>query len=352
MEMAAPATTSYAALLQLFPDVGGIQMPEEISRRRMLQAGAAAAAAAAVGPTLLSGNATASGGVRGEGAHGRGRKRPNILFLTCDQDRYPPVYESAQVQAFRRRYLRTQNALRGPRHGLRAVLLQYGRLHAGAHHDLHRPVPEPARQHADGRRAKRDFDPDVFWLTQYTVPTIGNWFRAAGYRTIYKGKGHFASNYTPLEPGTKTGLLSFDGSNGIPDPERERLYLEQNVLDPFGWDGWIGPEPHGANPYNSGSSAPAKDPALAFRPRRDLRRPSRRRDPRTRRRPRRPPALVPHRFVRQPARHRDRRHRVVGRGARSRTATRTRARTHPTSSSTSATRCRTACSTRPSSSRR
>ncbi len=108
--------------------------------------------------------------------------------------------------------------------------------------------------------AKRDFDPDVFWLTQYTLPTIGNYFRAGGYRTIYKGKGHFASNYTPLEPGTKTGLLSFDADTGIPDRERERLYLEQNVLDPFGWDGWIGPEPHGANPFNSGSSAPKNDP--------------------------------------------------------------------------------------------
>jgi choline-sulfatase len=39
--------------------------------------------------------------------------------------------------------------------------------------------------------------------------------------------------------------------------------VEQNVMDPYGFDGWIGPEPHGSNPHNSGSSS--APPGLAGR---------------------------------------------------------------------------------------
>jgi choline-sulfatase len=38
--------------------------------------------------------------------------RPNFLFIMVDEMRYPPVYESAELQAFRTTYLETQNALR------------------------------------------------------------------------------------------------------------------------------------------------------------------------------------------------------------------------------------------------
>jgi choline-sulfatase len=232
----------------------------EISRRRVLQAGAAAAAGAAVGPTLWTQNASAQGAFGTPGPPGQVKKRPNFLFLTCDQNRYPPVYESPQVRAYRRRYLRTQNALMA--NGMNftqyycataACMPARTTIYTGQYPSLHGNTQTVGA-------AKSDFDPDVFWLTQYTVPTIGNYFRAGGYNTIYKGKGHFASNYTPLEPGTKTGLLSFDPTTGIPDPTREQLYIEQNLLDPFGWDGWVGPEPHGSNPFNSGSSAPPASP--------------------------------------------------------------------------------------------
>ena len=42
---------------------------------------------------------------------------------------------------------------------------------------------------------------------------------------------------------------------GIPDPEKECLYQRANKLEKFGFSGWIGPEPEGRNPHNSGSSA-------------------------------------------------------------------------------------------------
>src|SRR3712207_8696450 len=44
-------------------------------------------------------------------------------------------------------------------------------------------------------------DPDVFWLDPSTVPTLGSYFRAAGYRTFWKGKWH-ASDADLLVPGT------------------------------------------------------------------------------------------------------------------------------------------------------
>ena len=31
---------------------------------------------------------------------------------------------------------------------------------------------------------------EVFWLAPDTVPTLGDWFRAGGYRTFFKGKWH------------------------------------------------------------------------------------------------------------------------------------------------------------------
>jgi len=33
------------------------------------------------------------------------------------------------------------------------------------------------------------------------------------------------------------------------------LYLETDRLDEYGFTGWVGPEPHGSDPLNSGSSA-------------------------------------------------------------------------------------------------
>jgi arylsulfatase A-like enzyme len=36
--------------------------------------------------------------------------------------------------------------------------------------------------------AKKSQDPDMFWLQPNTVPTMGDYFKQAGYQTFYKGK--------------------------------------------------------------------------------------------------------------------------------------------------------------------
>jgi choline-sulfatase len=51
-------------------------------------------------------------------------------------------------------------------------------------------------------------------------------------------------------------LLSYDPDTGAPDPAGESLYQESDRLGRHGFSGWIGPEPHGSAPLNSGSSVP------------------------------------------------------------------------------------------------
>ena len=95
----------------------------------------------------------------------------------------------------------------------------------------------------------------MFWLDPNSVPTMGDYFRAAGYSTFWRGKWH-ASDADMLIPGTHSQLVSYDATTGAPDPQSEALYQSASRLDPFGFSGWVGPEPHGRAPLNSGSSVP------------------------------------------------------------------------------------------------
>ena len=188
----------------------------------------------------------------------KGGRRPNFLILMCDEMRYPPPYETEAAQAFRRCYLRTQDALRRcgmefHRHYAASVACVPSRasIYTGQYPSLHGTAQTTGA-------AKESFDPDVFWLDPNSVPTIGDYFRAAGYETYWKGKWH-ASDADMLIPGTHSQFTSYDPETGAPSLARERLYLNANRLERFGFSGWIGPEPHGKSPLNSGSSA---DPAI------------------------------------------------------------------------------------------
>jgi choline-sulfatase len=190
---------------------------------------------------------------------------PNFLFLMVDEMRYPPVYESADLKAFRATYLKTQNALRSngldfQRHYAASTACVPGRasLYTGHYPSLHGVTQTTGA-------AKESFDPDVFWLDPNGVPTMGDYFRAAGYTTFWKGKWH-ASDADMLIPGTHSQLTSYDPATGQRDPAREALYLAAQRLDPYGFSDWIGPEPHGKSPLNTGSSAlgaPGRDAAFS-----------------------------------------------------------------------------------------
>lgn len=226
----------------------------DASRRRFLQAGVATAASLSVlGGNSKTAAASVSESIDLETAAGPAVGKPNFLFLMVDEQRYPTPYESAELKAFRHNYLLTQRKLRETgiefkRHYAASTACAASRasLYTGHYPSLHGVT------NTDGA-AKDLSDPGMFWLDPNTVPTIGDYFKTAGYRTFWKGKWH-VSHIDLSIPGTHDSLPSYD-KNGNPDPENQKLYMQANRLQDYGFSGWIGPEPHGSNPLNSASSA-------------------------------------------------------------------------------------------------
>ncbi|GAA0180109.1 sulfatase-like hydrolase/transferase [Clostridium sediminicola] len=180
--------------------------------------------------------------------------KPNFLIILIDQDRFPTVYENDEIKLWRKTFLKAQemlknNGLEFNNHyaGSTACSPSRGTLYTGQYPSLHGVSQTTGA-------AKSDFEPDMFWLDPNTVPTIGDYFRVAGYRTFWKGKWH-ASQADILIPDTQDSFISFDPNTGVPVAESENIYLKSNRLKPFGFNGWIGPEPFDGNPRNSGSSA-------------------------------------------------------------------------------------------------
>lgn len=180
-------------------------------------------------------------------------EKPNILLLLVDEMRYPPPYESADIKLWREQNLVTQqwlrnNGLEFHRHYIGSAACAPSRttLFTGQYPSLHGVTQTNGI-------AKQAADSDMFWLDRNTVPTMGDYFREAGYRTFYKGKWH-VSYEDIIIPGTHQGLPSYDPSTGYPDQNQD-LYEKADRLEAFGFSGWIGPEPHGRNPRDSGSSA-------------------------------------------------------------------------------------------------
>jgi choline-sulfatase len=245
------------------------------SRRRFLGGTAAAAGMAALGG--IGAEALAATGPTN--VH-QGRRRPNILVLMTDEQRYPTSYEAPALAAFRAAHLRTQQALAQAgvsfnRHYAASVACVPSRtsMLTGHYPSLH------GCSQTDGA-AKSAVESDMFWLDANTVPTLGDYFGAAGYESYWIGKWH-VSHGDILQPGSQTGLPSYD-TLGQRDSSVENLYRGANRLSSHGFTGWIGREPHGNDPRDSGSSAgiykptgqdvQARDPAIGSQVLEQLRR--------------------------------------------------------------------------------
>ena len=199
------------------------------SRRRFIQG--AGAAAATAGITQFGQSEAASAATVAPPPfepRGRLRRRPNFLFIMADEYRYPVSYESAELKAFRARYLTAEQSLR--RNGLEftnhyhmssACVPSRASIFTGQYPSLHGVSQTTGA-------AKASFENDTFWLDPNTVPTMGDYFRTGGYDTYYKGKWHI-SEADMLIPGTHDSLLSFD-DKGIPIPRVEEEYLAANRL--------------------------------------------------------------------------------------------------------------------------
>ena len=167
-----------------------------------------------------------------------------------DEQRYPTSYDGLVLQHWMKENLPAQERLRKggvefQRHYVQSTACAPSRtsLFTGQYPTLH------GVSQTDGI-GKTAFDPGMAWLDPNTVPTMGDWFRAGGYDTYYKGKWHI-SHADIIVPGTKDSLMTTQ-SNGLPILENVDIYKAADRLDDFGFSGWIGPEPHGTDPANSG----------------------------------------------------------------------------------------------------
>jgi choline-sulfatase len=172
--------------------------------------------------------------------------------MLVDEMRYPPVYEALGAKRFRARYLRTQQSLRRTgvefhRHYAASTACAPSRssIFTGQYPSLHGVTQTTGA-------AKEANDPDVFWLGSGSVPTMGDFFLAGGYRSLYRGKWHVSDADLQI-PGTHDQIVSYD-DEGDRDPEKEALYRQADRLGGYGFEGWVGPEPHGSAPLNTGSS--------------------------------------------------------------------------------------------------
>jgi arylsulfatase A-like enzyme len=183
--------------------------------------------------------------------------RPNFLVVMTDQERYPPPYESDAVARFRRTLAAHERLRDGGvelhRHYTASTACVPSRtsLFTGQYPSLHGVAQ------TDGL-AKSARDPLVSWLDPSTVPTMGDWFRAAGYRTEYRGKWHI-SHADLFATGTHESVRTVD-RDGVVDPVAVDAYRRTSRLEPWGFSGWIGREPHGAY---LGDSGLVRDPLFA-----------------------------------------------------------------------------------------
>ncbi len=177
--------------------------------------------------------------------------QPNILLIMTDEERYPPPYEADSVRAFRSSQLVARESIRSRglefhRHyaGSTACTPSRATLFTGQYPSLHGVTS------TDGT-AKQNSDPGMHWLDPDSVPTLGDWFRAGGYRTHYRGKWHVSLADLTI-PGTHEGLMASDDDGNLV-PDAVAAYRKADRLDPFGFSGWIGREPHGAAKSDCGT---------------------------------------------------------------------------------------------------
>ncbi|MHA7652706.1 sulfatase-like hydrolase/transferase [Mycobacterium sp. ML4] len=187
-------------------------------------------------------------------------ERPDIVIIMTDEERAVPPYESEGLLAWRQRTLTgrrwfDEHGVSFSRHytGSLACVPSRPTMFTGQYPDLHGVTQ------TDGI-GKRFDDSRLRWLRAGEVPTLGNWFRAAGYDTHYDGKWHIS--HADLEDPATGGSLATNDDDGVVDAAAVQRYLDADRLDAYGFSGWVGPEPHGAGNANSGYR---RDPLIADR---------------------------------------------------------------------------------------
>ena len=185
--------------------------------------------------------------------------RPDIVILMTDEERAAPPYEGPELRAWRERTLGgtrwfAENGVSFERHytGSLACVPSRPTIFTGQYPDVHGVTQ------TDGLSKVAD-DSRMRWLRQGEVPTLGNWFRAAGYDTHYDGKWHISHADLHDDKGRR---IDTNTGSGEVLAEGVQAYLDADPLAPYGFSGWVGPEPHGAAIADSGVR---RDPLIADR---------------------------------------------------------------------------------------
>lgn len=186
--------------------------------------------------------------------------RPDIVVLLTDEERAPTHYESDELSAWRDRVLAgrrwfDEHGVSFGRHytGSLACVPSRPTLLTGQYPDLHGVTQ------TDGL-GKTASDSRMRWLPEGEVPTLGNWFRAAGYDTHYQGKWHVSDADLRDELGRP---VATNDDHGAVHRDAVQAYLDADPLAAYGFSGWVGPEPH-ATPL-LGNSGLVRDPLIADR---------------------------------------------------------------------------------------
>lgn len=185
--------------------------------------------------------------------------RPDVILIMTDEERAAPPYESADVAAWRREATPgaawfDDNAVNFRRHytGSLACVPSRPTIFTGQYPSVHGVTQ------TDGLGKTHD-DTRMRWLREGEVPTLGHWFRAAGYDTHYDGKWHIS--HADLHDADGQRIDSNDDDGSVL-PEGVAAYEEADALDGFGFSGWVGPEPHGGRLRDAGVR---RDPLIADR---------------------------------------------------------------------------------------
>lgn len=200
------------------------------TRRKFIQQSATLSAAAMLGRVVGAGKAFSKDGPK---------THPNILLIMVDQQFMPPAYAPGEGMAQGLKEILGFQPL-SPDNPYTGFLPGYLRLRQNAvvfrTHYTCSSACVPSRacimtglystgvHETDGLLKTNE---DVRWLDPNT-PTLGHWFRAAGYSTHYFGKWH----------------VSYPEVQGLP----------ANSLESWGFANWESscPEPHGGGAYNAG----------------------------------------------------------------------------------------------------
>ncbi len=181
------------------------------------------------------------------------KEKHNILLFVVDEQRYPPIYETAELRKWKKKNLKFQTELskkgtvfHNHYTNSTACCPARGTLHTGQYPSVHGVTQ------TDGI-AIAATDPEMTWMPKFTVPTIGNYLEEIGYKSIIKGKWHVSDANIYTNNGM---VINTFNNDGVPIPELEKFYLEKDILSDYGYHGFIGPEPHGKMALNSGSSVP------------------------------------------------------------------------------------------------